>query len=85
MATTFADLTTSWQQIATAATTLQASSGVVMLQVSATAPANTETRGHILDTTNLPGVTWGAQTAGEKLYARALQGTASVIMTADIA
>jgi hypothetical protein len=84
MATTFTNLTETWQQIATAATTLQITSGSILLQVQTTQPASMDTRGHVFGTRELPGIGWGAQTAGEKLYARALQGSATLVMTPDV-
>lgn len=85
MATTFAELTTNWQQVSATATTIQITSGIILMQSATAQPANTDVRGHVLGAQNLPGVSWEAQTAGEKLYARALQGTASIVMTPDIA
>ncbi|MCJ2114702.1 hypothetical protein ACFZ8E_15295 [Methylobacterium sp. HMF5984] len=84
MATTFADLTTSWQQISATATTVQITAGTVLMQVATAQPASTDTRGHVFENRDLPGIGWGAQTGGEKLYARALQGSASIVMTPDI-
>ena len=60
--------------------------GKILLQVQTAQPANTEARGHVFfGDTNLTGVGWTAQTPGEKLYARALQGTASIVLSPDIA
>ncbi|MCJ2023387.1 hypothetical protein [Methylobacterium sp. J-067] len=84
MATTFVNLTTDWQQISAVATTVQVTSGAILLQSAAAQPAATEARGHVFGSLSVPGIGWGAQTSGEKLYARALQDTASIVMTPDI-
>jgi len=84
MATTFTNLTESWQQIATTATTVQITSGAILLQVQTATPANTDLRGHVFGPREVPGIGWGAATAGEKLFARALQGAASIVMTPDV-
>ena len=85
MATTFMDLTTSWQQISATATVVQVSSGTVMMQSQPTIPADTDTRGHIMfGDKNLAGLGWINSIAGEKLYARALQGKASIVLSPDI-
>lgn len=85
MATTFMDLTTSWQQISASAIIMQVGSGTVLLQVQTNIPPDTDTRGHVFfGAGNLAGIGWAAYTAGEKLYARALQGKASIVLTPDI-
>ena len=84
MATTFVNLTTDWQQISAVATTVQVTAGTILLQSATAQPATTEARGHVFGSSIVPGIGWGAQTSGEKLFARALQGTASIVMTPDI-
>jgi len=84
MATSFLDLTTAWQQISTTATAVQITSGTILVQVQTASPANTDTRGHVFFNGDLPGVSWGAATAGEKLFARAREGVATLALTPDL-
>ena len=78
------DLTTGWQQISAVATTVQVTAGAILLQAAPAQPAASDARGHVFGAQIVPGIGWGAQTSGEKLYARALQDTTSIVMTPDI-
>ena len=84
MATTIVYPATSWQQIATATTTVQITSGAILLQVQPTMPGSTDLRGHVVGSREDSGADWGAATAGEELYAKALQCMSTIVTTLDI-